>query len=287
MMSNTGEISCSGVVIPGILYGTAWKKDATADLVELALKSGFRGFDTACQPKHYDEKQVGLGLQAIGKFGLERKDIYLQTKFTPLSSQDPENLPYCKTDPVAQQVMQSFEVSQANLKTDYLDALLLHSPLESHEQTMQAWRALEEISHCGGARLLGITNCYDLDVFKALYSDAKVKPAIVQNRFYKDTNYEIKMREFCTQQGIVFESFWSLTANKTALDSTLLKNLSAEYQKTPAQVFFRYLSQSGIVPLSGTCSELHMKDDLEIFSFSLPEEDMNEINQMLVTGLSV
>lgn len=77
--------------IPSIFYGTAWKKERTAELVQLALKSGFRAIDTACQPKHYQEAGVGEG---ILRSGIPRDQIFLQTKFTPVDGQDPNKIPY-------------------------------------------------------------------------------------------------------------------------------------------------------------------------------------------------
>ncbi len=74
--------------IPRILYGTAWKKQRTEALVSQAIASGFRGIDTACQPKHYYEAGVGAAVA-----GLDRAQLYLQTKFTPLGGQDPKQIP--------------------------------------------------------------------------------------------------------------------------------------------------------------------------------------------------
>lgn len=83
-----------GVKMPRIIYGTAWKKDRTADLVEKAILAGFRGIDTACQPKHYNEPLVGAALQRLKDHGIKREVLFLQTKFTPLSGQDPKQVPY-------------------------------------------------------------------------------------------------------------------------------------------------------------------------------------------------
>jgi diketogulonate reductase-like aldo/keto reductase len=70
---------------PNILYGTAWKKERTAELVELAIKTGFRAIDTACQPRHYNEKGVGDAVKKLIDEGvITRKDIFLQTKYTPI-----------------------------------------------------------------------------------------------------------------------------------------------------------------------------------------------------------
>lgn len=271
----------AGIQMPRILYGTAWKAERTAELVKQALEAGFRGFDTACQPKHYNEQGVGEGLQHAQVLGIARSELYLQTKYTPLSSQDPHKLPYDANASVAEQVVQSFEVSLSNLRTDYVDCLILHSPMVPHESMMEAWQAMEAIHVSGGARQLGISNCYDLSVFQALYADASVKPAILQNRFYKDNGYDIAQRQWCTEQGVVFESFWSLTANANLLRSSLVQELAHDHDKTTAQVFFRYLSQLGIVPLTGTSSKQHMTEDLAIFAFELNAEQIQQMDNLL------
>ena len=106
--------STADVRIPRILYGTAWKKDDTESLVRAALLHGFRGIDTACQPKHYHEPGVGAGVASFldepSNGTLARGDLYLQTKFTPLSGQDPARIPYDPKAPLAEQVRQSFAV---------------------------------------------------------------------------------------------------------------------------------------------------------------------------------
>jgi diketogulonate reductase-like aldo/keto reductase len=130
----------TGLRIPRILYGTAWKKERTADLVTQAVMAGFRGIDTAAQPKHYDEHLVGQALQSLQKLGIQREELFLQTKFTPLQGQDPERVPYDINAPVEEQVLQSFTASQANLQTDHIDSFILHSPLAPHALLMKVWR---------------------------------------------------------------------------------------------------------------------------------------------------
>ncbi len=271
----------AGLKMPCIIYGTAWKKERTADLVSKALQAGFRGIDTACQPKHYDERLVGVALQRMKDQGIERGALYLQTKFTPLSGQDAGQVPYDKSSSLELQVAQSFETSTKNLQTAYVDGLLLHSPLASHELTMKAWNAMEKIHKTGGARQLGISNCYDMGVIMALYADARVKPAVVQNRFYLETGYDADLRHWCSTRGVIYQSFWSLTANPRILASDTVLNLAQKYKKTEAQIFFRYLNHSGIVPLTGTCSEQHMKEDLNIFDFELSSEELNDVTLLL------
>lgn len=273
--------SAYGVRMPRIIYGTAWKQERTAALVEQAIETGFRGIDTACQPKHYNEAGVGEGVAACLARGLERAELYLQTKFTPLNGQDPLRVPYDAKANLSDQVAQSFQTSLKNLQTSYLDCLVLHSPLANQLEMRQVWQAMESIFHDGGAKQLGISNCYDLNQLEELYRTAEVKPVVLQNRFYADTNYDRSIRDFCRQQQIIYQSFWTLTANPNILAHATLHNLAAKYQRSPAQVFYRYLTQIGIIPLTGTSSVAHMRDDLAIFEFELTGDECAAVEMLL------
>jgi diketogulonate reductase-like aldo/keto reductase len=281
MLHQKWRTTSAGVKMPRIIYGTAWKKDRTADLVVKAIQTGFRGIDTACQPKHYNEPQIGTALQRLKDYGIEREDLFLQTKFTPLSGQDPRQVPYEKNAPVELQIAQSFETSKNNLQTEYVDSLVLHSPMAPHALLMKAWNAMEKIQKTGGARQLGISNCYDTDVIRSLYADAGVKPAIIQNRFYQETGYDADLRHWCSDHEVIYQSFWTLTANPHILSSNIIRTIAWKYKKTEAQIFFRYLSLSGIVPLTGTTSEQHMREDLGIFDFELSSEDLYNVSLLL------
>jgi diketogulonate reductase-like aldo/keto reductase len=269
--------SAAGIRTPKLLYGTAWKKSATERLVATAIAQGFRGIDTACQPKHYDEPGVGAGVAAALGADLARADLYLQTKYTPLSGQDPKRIPYDSQAPVPQQVAQSIEISLHNLRTDYIDCLVLHSPLPTVKQTQEAWHAMEALVDSGKVGQLGISNCYQLLQLEALYDGARIKPAVIQNRFFADTHYDRNIRAYCRRRHIIYQSFWTLTANPKVLASPTLTALAGKYQRTAPQILFRYLTQIDAVPLTGTSSELHMREDLAIFEFQL---DATEIAQL-------
>jgi diketogulonate reductase-like aldo/keto reductase len=274
-------ISNNKIRVPRIIYGTAWKKADTENLVDLAVQNGFRGIDTACQPKHYNEPGVGAGIAAGLKNGLARADLYVQTKFTSLSGQDPNRVPYDPNAPLAGQITQSIAASLRNLQTDYLDCVLLHSPMPTMAQTLSAWRSLE--THVDGShvRQLGISNCYDLSDLEQLYEEARVKPAVIQNRFYADTRYDREIRAYCNQNGIIYQSFWTLSANPHLLGHETLVALASAHDRTAPQVLFRYLTQIGIVPLTGTKSESHMQQDLAIFEFELSAAERGVIEQLL------
>jgi diketogulonate reductase-like aldo/keto reductase len=278
---NTDLMTASGIHLPGIIYGTAWKKERTAALVEQALTLGFRGIDTAGQPKHYDEAGVGLGLAQAMKSGLNRHDIYLQTKFTSLDGQDPKRVPYDPKASLSRQVEQSFAQSLQNLRADYVDGLVLHSPLPKWKDLLEVWNAMESIVDAGGARLLGISNCYEPERLEDLYASARIKPAVLQNRFYAQTGYDRELRHFCGRNGIIYQSFWTLTANPDILAHQTVKELSKKYQRTPSQIFYRYLTQVGILPLIGTTSSIHMREDLDIFNFELLEQECASVVRLI------
>lgn len=160
------------------LYGTAWKEQQTTELVVRAVRKGFRGIDTACQPKHYQEDLVGKALARLAEEDqLPREQLWVQTKFTPLRGQDPQRVPYDKQAPLAKQVEQSIERSLQNLGTTYIDSLVMHSPMPSLEENLEVWQVFEEALEAGKVRQLGISNCYDPKVFKLIYDSVRtVKP---------------------------------------------------------------------------------------------------------------
>jgi diketogulonate reductase-like aldo/keto reductase len=284
LVGYNGKINLKGekMRMPPLMYGTAWKEERTADLVEMAVVSGFRGIDTACQPKHYHEAGVGDALQRLSAQGIMREDLFIQTKFTPLAGHDPQRIPYDPREPLPIQVAQSFERSLHNLQTAYLDSLVLHSPLFPYTHLQAVWSAMEAIADSGGALRIGISNCYDLELLKRLYNDARIKPSVVQNRFYDQSGYDIELRRWCDEHEIIYQSFWSLTANPHILASREFFALTQEYDKTEAQILYRYLNHVGIVPLIGSTSQQHIREDLEIFSFELKPSEIAAISALLV-----
>ena len=203
--------------IPKIFYGTAWKKERTPELVYQAITNGYRGIDTACQPKHYSESGVGEGLKMAYNNGITRSDLFIQTKFTSINGQDPNRIPYNVHAPLPEQVRQSFQVSLQNLHTDYLDSLVLHSPMDTMEQTLTVWKVFEEFHFQGKVKYLGISNIYSLDALREIYDTVVIKPRFVQNRFYKQSGFDIGIRAFCIEKGIQYQSFWTLSANPNIL----------------------------------------------------------------------
>lgn len=278
--------------IPVFVYGTAWKKDRSADLVYKAINAGFRAVDTAAQPRHYQEHLVGDGIRrAIADGIVERKDLYVskitifnppqtqttnssqvQTKFSPISAQDPDNMPYDPSAPVTEQVHASIKSSLQNLRSKedpdsvnelYIDTVIIHSPLTTWDETLEAWQALETyVPH--RIRNLGISNC-NFSILRELCDSRQttVKPSVVQNRFYKETFYDRLVRSLSRDHRVIYQSFWTLTGNPDLLRSRPVQQLAHHVQISPeAALYTLVMSLDDVTVLNGTKNEERMKEDL-------------------------
>ena len=273
----------NGVTIPAFMYGTAWKKDATATLVQLAVSSGFTAIDTANQLIHYDEARVGEALLALAKQGTNRESFFLQTKFTSVSGQD-HRTPYDPTAPLTTQVEQSFQSSLQHLHTDYLDSYVLHGPSSRYglgKEDWEIWTALERLYQAGQTRLIGISNI-TAGHLSQLCEQAVVKPMVVQNRCYAVLGWDHDVRALCNAHGIIYQGFSLLTANQDVWRDTCLATIANRVGSGPAQVIFRFAQQTGMLPLTGTTNEQHMNDDLHIDTFDLTEEEVKQIERIRV-----
>ena len=268
--------------IPGFLYGTAWKEDGTASLVELALRAGFRGIDTANQRRHYFEAGVGKALAAAYRAGLvTRAELFLQTKFTYRPGQD-HRLPYDPSAPFAIQVAQSMASSLEHLGTDYADSYVLHGPASNYGWTdadTEVWEAMKRERDVGRARLLGVSNV-SLQHLKQMFASRNELPAFVQNRCYASMGWNRDVRSFCREHSITYQGFSLLTANVEVLYHPFIGKLASRANATPAQIVFAFAHAIGMLPLTGTSNLEHMKQDLESFSIELSAEEVQEIERL-------
>ena len=275
-------ITVGDIKVPTFLYGTAWKEENTEQYTFNAIKSGFRGVDTANQRKHYYEAGVGSALRmAFEQEVVSREDLFLQTKFTFLNGQD-ERLPYDKHAAISLQVRQSVESSLEHLHVDYLDSYVLHGPSTWEglaEADYEAWAAMEELQKEGKIRLLGVSNV-NVDQLKLLCQKVSIKPSVVQIRTYAKNGWEKKIREFCQKEGILYEGFSLLTANRAELAHPAIEEMVRRREITLPQLIFRFAMQIGIVPLTGTTKEEHMKTDLTVYDFSLTDEEVKTIEEI-------
>ena len=202
---------------PVLKYGTAWKKEETATLVHQAIKAGFRHIDTACQPRHYREDLVGEGWKSAAKeMNLTREDLWLQTKFSGLGAHSEDNIPYDRDAPLETRVRQSLAKSLQNLQTDYIDSWVMHGPENNWDDHFRVWNTMEEAIDDGKVLQLGLSNFYRLEDVKWAYDHARIKPKVIQNRFYSDAGHDVDIRAFCKENDVEYQSFWTLTANPDA-----------------------------------------------------------------------
>ena len=219
-------------MIPDFLYGTAWKEDRTAALTELALRTGFRGVDTANQRRHYFEAGVGEGLAAVYHAGVvSRADLFLQTKFTYQPGQD-HRLPYDPAADLSTQVAQSLASSLDHLGTDHVDSYVLHGPASGHGWTpydAEVWAAMARERDAGRARLLGVSNV-SLRHLQEMAASGVEAPAFVQNRCFARVGWDREVRAFCAKGKIVYQGFSLLTANPEVLRHPLVASIAARGQ---------------------------------------------------------
>jgi diketogulonate reductase-like aldo/keto reductase len=271
------------VALPSFMYGTAWKKEATARLVELAVAAGFTAIDTANQLIHYQEALVGEALRVLEKKGIKRETLFLQTKFTSVDGQGGRP-PYDPSADLTTQVGQSFDSSLKHLHTEYVDSYVLHAPFSRRglgEADREVWAAMENLYRSGKTKMIGISNVA-AGQFTQLCEQAKVKPMVVQNRCFAALGWDMEVREICRANGIVYQGFSLLTANREVLADPEIHAIAKRLGTTLPQVIFRFAQQIGMLPLTGTTSEQHMKEDLQSEQLALSDEEIQLIETIAV-----
>jgi len=267
--------------LPSFIYGTAWKKEATAALVRTAVSAGFKAIDTANQPRHYTEALVGEALAAVAAEGIHRDSLFLQTKFTPLNGHD-HRIPYDPQASLTTQVHQSFEASLRNLRTDRVDSYLLHGPYSYPglgPEDWEVWNAIEGIYNFGRAGMIGISNVNAVQL-STLIGHAKIKPMAVQNRCFANRGWDREVRKICQKHGIMYQGFSLLTANPYVLRHPQVISIGKRLGVDTLQVIFRFAMQVGMVPLTGTTSLEHMKEDLKVYDIELTPDEVKLVESI-------
>jgi diketogulonate reductase-like aldo/keto reductase len=273
----------SGPPLPTFLYGTAWKEDRTQALTELAIRMGFRAIDTANQRRHYVEAGVGRALGAAFQAGLVTRDeLFLQTKFTYQGGQD-HRLPYDPNADLSTQVAQSMRSSLEHLGTDRVDSYVLHGPASGHGWTdddAEAWAAMVEEREAGRTRYLGVSNVSRRHLEQMAAIGARL-PDFVQNRCFARLGWDRGVRAFCRDREVVYQGFSLLTANPEVLGHPLIAGIGARDHLTAAQVVFRFARSVGMLPLTGTSSAEHMKQDLASLDQAMAPADVRTIEALV------
>ncbi len=255
---NTFKLS-NGVEIPANGFGVYLiSKEDCKESVLAALKAGYRHIDTA--QSYFNEGQVG---EAIEASGIDRKDIFLTTKVWI------DNYGEGKT-------YDSVINSLRKLRTDYVDLLLLHQPLADY---YGAYRDLERLYKEGKARAIGVSNFYpDRLVDLCLFSE--IKPMVDQievNVFHQRVDAKL----WADKYDVVLEAWAPFAEGRNNMfhNETLVK-IATKHNRSVAQVILRWLFQRGIVSLAKSTHENRIKENFDIYSFSLDGEDMKLIESL-------
>lgn len=275
-MTQPLTIQIKDVSVPRMFYGTAWKEDRTAVLTQLALESGFRAIDTANQRKHYFEEGVGQGIRTFLEHHSDSAlsmPFFLQTKFTFQGGQD-QRLPYDPKAAIGQQVKQSFAKSQQHLGVEKIDSLVLHGPMYRSglsPEDWEAWRAMEGLAEQGKVRFLGISNVSSQQL-RLLIKSATIKPSFVQNRCFAVQGWDREVRQICREQEVIYQGFSLLTANRQIFADQQLRDFSKMYRCTAAQLIYSFALHLGMIVLTGTTNEQHIREAVQSFQFDLSND---------------
>lgn len=249
----------NGVKMPMLGYGVYQISQQECEkCVRDAIEIGYRAIDTA--QAYHNEDAVG---RAIAQCGIPRQELFLTTKVWV------SNAGYEKAKA-------SIEASLNNLKTDYVDLLLIHQPFGDYYGT---YRAMEEAVRAGKARAIGVSNFYP-DRWIDLFHFCEIKPAVNQietHVFQQQKAAHALMKKY----GIQIEAWGPFAEGKNGMfTNETLKTVGSRYGKTAAQTALRFLVQSGVAAIPKSVKKERMKENLDVFDFSLSEEDMHRIEAM-------
>lgn len=250
----------NGIEMPLISFGVYQiPKEDTKRCVLDAIKSGYRGIDTA--QSYFNESEVG---DAIVECGVPREELFITTKVWI----DHYGYEECKA---------SVEESLRKLKTDYLDLCLLHQPFSDY---YGAYRALEELYAEGKIKAIGVSNFYPDRLTDICMFDRKVIPAVNQvevNPF----NAQWCAQENMKKHGVKMEAWAPFGEGRNNLfTNETLVSIGKKYNKSSAQVMLRWLVQRGVIVACKSTHIERMQENINVFDFELTEEDMNSIKTL-------
>ena len=250
----------NGIEMPLISFGVYQiPKEDTKRCVLDAIKSGYRGIDTA--QSYFNESEVG---DAIVECGVPREELFIATKVWI----DHYGYEECKA---------SVEESLRKLKTDYLDLCLLHQPFSDY---YGAYRALEDLYAEGKIKAIGVSNFYPDRLTDICMFDRKVIPAVNQvevNPF----NAQWCAQENMEKHGVKMEAWAPFGEGRNNLfTNETLVSIGKKYNKSSAQVMLRWLIQRGVIVACKSTHIERMQENINVFDFELTEEDMNSIKTL-------
>ena len=246
----------NGVKMPMAGIGTfLLTPDEAESSVLNALGCGYRLIDTA--NAYVNEKAVG---RAIKKSGVDRKDIFLETKLWPSF--------YEQADAV--------DKTLERLGTDYIDLLLIHQPAGNY---IAGYQLMEKAYKEGKVKAIGLSN-FNTKQIQEILDLCKVKPAVLQTEVHPYAQ-EKELKAFLSDEGIVIQAWYPLGhGDKALIQEPFFTQLGKKYGKSNAQIILRWHIQAGNIVIPGSKNPDHIKDNFDLFDFTLTGEEMAEIAAM-------
>lgn len=243
----------NGIEMPAVGIGTfLLTPDEAEASVLAALKNGYRLIDTA--NAYVNEKAVG---RAMKKSGLARKEIFLETKLWPSFYEQPD----------------AVEETLERLDTEYIDLLLIHQPAGNY---VAGYRQMEQAYKNGKVKAIGLSNFNETQIQEIL-TLCEIKPAVLQTEVHPYSQ-EKELKKFLDSKGMVIQAWYPLGhGDKTLVEDMLFTRLAEKYKKSNAQIILRWHIQAGNVVIPGSKNPDHIRDNFDLFDFSLSEEEMGEI----------
>ena len=246
----------NGVKMPMAGIGTFLLTPDEAEASVLsALECGYRLIDTA--NAYVNEKAVG---RAIKRSGVAREEIFLETKLWPS---------FYENDDAVDKTLE-------RLGTDYVDLLLIHQPAGNY---IAGYKQMEKAYKEGKVKAIGLSNFNEAQI-KEILDTCEAKPAILQTEVHPYSQ-EKKLKQFLDHNGIVIQAWYPLGhGDKALINEKLFAELGKKYGKSNAQIILRWHIQSGDVVIPGSKNPAHIKDNFDLFDFSLTADEMAEIAAM-------
>ena len=256
----------SGYKMPVLGLGTWTQNNSTAEeSVYEAIKCGYRLIDTA----QYYGNELGVGeavRRAIDEGIITREEIFITSKIMPGNYANPDS---------------AIEESLKRLGLEYIDLMLIHQPGYNDKGVYQA---LERGVKSGKIKSIGISNYYTPEEFERIAGDSEIMPAVVQNEnhpYYQNTD----LQNYLERYGVIIESWYPFGGRghtQEFFTNESIMKIASAHSKTPAQIILRWHIQAGYVVIPGSKNPAHIRENIDVFDFSLSDDEMqimNELNQ--------
>ncbi|POX48213.1 aldo/keto reductase [Streptomyces sp. Ru72] len=251
----------NGVEMPQLGFGV-WQvpDDEAESAVTTALEAGYRSIDTAAI--YGNEEGVG---KAVAASAIPREDLFITTKLW-------------NSDQGYDATLRAFDTSLDKLGLEYVDLYLIHWPLPSRGTFVETYKAFEKLHADGRARAIGVSNFLP-EHLETLIEATSVIPAVNQIELHPHLQQHAA-REYHGEQGIATEAWSPLGQGKGLLEVPAIVAIAQKHGRTPAQIVLRWHVQLGNVVIPKSVTPARIRENIEVFDFSLDTEDMAAISAL-------